>query len=194
MSGISTADRLASLFAPLLQLSGISAVSEIDIEEDAFANEDSTVVDRLRELIARSDTSSVVFQSVIVACLQIVSRVRLREELVAEASISLAQSEKLQRLLGELSAVERVLDGALSEQGRCMLDMSGTSVRPTADSRWWYALSEAIQELEEGTERMASLVGNQPRGTDVRRLAGTVVRLLHKHHAQLVLEAEEWMA
>lgn len=194
MSGISTADRLASLFAPLLQLSGISAVSEIDIEEDAFANEDSTVVDRLRELIARSDTSSVVFQSVIVACLQIVSRVRLREELVAEASISLAQSEKLQRLLGELSAVERALDGALSEQGRCMLDMSGTSVRPTADSRWWYALSEAIQELEEGTERMASLVGNQPRGTDVRRLAGTVVRLLHKHHAQLVLEAEEWMA
>ncbi len=169
-------------------------MKEPEIGEDVILQEDSTVVDRLQELLAGEDRNSVIFQSIIVACLQTISRARVREELLAGAAISLAQRQKLQRLLTELATVERELDAALSDQGRRMLDLSGDSIEDPTDSRWWYALSEAIQELEAGTERMASLVGNQPRGTEVRRLAGTIVRLLHKHHAQLVIEAEEWMA
>lgn len=155
---------------------------------------DSPVVERLRELLVSSTRGGVIFQSVIVACLQTVARARLREEQVARASISLAQREKLEALLHELEAVERELKAALTDQGRRMLDLTRNGAIGGEEDRWWYALSEAIQELDDGSERMASLVGNQPRGTEVRKLAGTVVRLLHKHHAQLVAEAEEWMA
>ena len=155
---------------------------------------DSPVVVRLQELLAGPQTTGVVHQSVLVACQKAIVRVRLREEQLARASISLGQKRKLETLLDELQQVERILDGALTEQGRRMLDLSGVETVDTEDSRWWFALSEAIQELERGTEGMVSLVGNQPRGTDVRRVAGVIVRLLHKHHAQLVIEAEEWMS
>lgn len=195
MSGISTSDRLATLLAPLRQLSGKAAEKEMAIGENELVHEASSVVNRLQELLADADYNSVVFQSIVVACVQTVARVRQQEALVAQACISLAQNMKLQHLLAELTAVERLLDGALSDQGRRMLDLSDKKPELSEDSegRWWYALSEAIHELETGTERMASLVGNQPRGTNVRRVAGTIVRLLHKHHAQLVVEAEEWM-
>lgn len=195
MSGISTADRLFSLFAPI-RPKGINPIlaAQADRYRDKETAEESSVVERLRDLLASSTRDGVVFQSIIVACLQTVTRARLREEQVARASISLAQHEKLDALLQELIAIEGELDDALTHQGRRMLDLSNSNLAPADDTRWWYALSEAIQELEDGTERMASLVGNQPRGAEVRRLAGTVVRLLHKHHVQLVAEAEEWMA
>lgn len=191
MSGISTSDRLAALLTPFR-----ARLAEADRPhaDEADRGDDSAVVERLRELLTSADREGVVFQSIIVACLQTVVRVRRREQLVQRASISLAQRQKLDALLQELEAVEQHLDAALSTQGRRMMDLSRDRGRPEKETRWWYALSEAIHELEEGTECMASLVGNQPRGTEVRRLAGTIVRLLHKHHAQLVQEAEEWMA
>ncbi len=195
MSAISTSDRLAMLFASLRYLGTKSGVTEMNLGTTELVQEDSTIVDRLAELLADEQRDSVVFQSIIIACLQTVKRVRQRELLVAEASISLAQNMKLQRLLSELTTVQGLLEGALSDQGRRMLDMSAKKPVQTDDdeSRWWYALSEAIHELEEGTERMTSLVSNQERGTRLRLLVGTIVRLLHKHHAALVVEAEEWM-
>lgn len=155
---------------------------------------DSPVVARLQELLSGPQTTGVVYQSVIVACSRAIYRVRLREEQLARASISLGQKRKLETLLDELQQVEQILDAALTDQGRRMLDMGSIEALDTEDSRWWFALSEAIQELERSTENMVSLVGNQPRGTDVRRVAGVIVRLLHKHHAELVIEAEEWMS
>ena len=148
---------------------------------------DSPVVARLQELLSGPQTTGVVYQSVIVACSRAIYRVRLREEQLARASISLGQKRKLETLLDELQQVEQILDAALTDQGRRMLDMGSIEALDTEDSRWWFALSKTIQEL-------VSLVGNQPRGTDVRRVAGVIVRLLHKHHAELVIEAEEWMS
>jgi hypothetical protein len=191
MNGISTSDRLFALLKPLRRsesdrASALSGAAGIDIRGFPVAV-------RVAETLESDKRAGVVFQSVIVACVQTIDRIRTREVRVAEASISLAQREKLHVLLDELDAVSRVLRGALTTQGTCMLRM-GTTESPSHDeSRWWYALSEAIQELEDGSERVASLVGAQPRGSAVRRLAGTVVRLLHKHHAELVLEAEAWM-
>jgi hypothetical protein len=191
MNGISASDRLLSLLKPLRRSEADSASGSHTAAMDNV--NDFPVAVRIRETLESEKRTGVVFQSVIVTCIQTIERVRLREEQVAEASISLAQREKLQQLLHELDAVSSVLREALTSQGTCMLRMGASPTAPFDESRWWYALAEAIQELEDGSERMASLVGAQPRGAAVRRLAGTVVRLLHKHHAKLVLEAEAWM-
>lgn len=193
MNGISPSDRLLSLFRPRKEaarkLPDLVKANAVVAEEDG-----SPVAHRLRELLESSQRDGVVFQSVLVACLKTIERVRSSEEHVSKASISLAQQEKLDHLLAEIVIIDQALREALTTQGQRMLDMSEPSAHDGAESRWWYALAEAIEELEKGTERMASLVGNQPRGTEVRRVAGTIVRLLHKHHAQLVMEAEEWMS
>jgi hypothetical protein len=191
MNGISASDRLLSFLKPLRRSeSDRTGSMKTHVAEDVSA---FPVAVRVAETLETEKRTGVVFQSVIVACLQTMHRVRLREEQVSEASISLAQREKLHGLLAELDAVSYVLRNALTTQGTCMLRMGSSQNLSLDESRWWYALAEAIQELEDGSERMASLVGAQPRGAAVRRLAGTVVRLLHKHHARLVLEAEAWM-
>lgn len=191
MTGISASDRLLSFLKPLRRSeSDRAGVVKSHTGENVAA---FPVAVRAAEILETEKRTGVVFQSVIVACVQTIDRVRLREEQVAEASISLAQREKLHHLLAELDAVSYVLRNALTTQGTSMLRMGSSDAAPHDESRWWYALAEAIQELEDGSERMASLVGAQPRGASVRRLAGSVVRLLHKHHARLVLEAEAWM-
>jgi hypothetical protein len=191
MSGIGTSDRLLAFFKPLRR-------SDSDRSPDHQKSSQVNITAfpvalHVRQILETEKRTGVVFQSVIVACLQTIARVRLRERQVAGASISLAQRDKLHALLDELDAVAAVLREALTPQGTSMLKMGGPVENSFDESRWWYALAEAIQELEDGSERMASLVGAQPRGAAVRRLAGTVVRLLHKHHAKLVLEAEAWM-
>lgn len=191
MSGIGTSDRLLAFLKPLRR-------SDSDRSPDHQKSSPVNIAAfpvalHVRQILETEKRTGVVFQSVIVACLQTIARVRLRERQVAGASISLAQRDKLHALLDELDAVSAVLREALTPQGTSMLKMGGPVQNSFDESRWWYALAEAIQELEDGSERMASLVGAQPRGAAVRRLAGTVVRLLHKHHAKLVLEAEAWM-
>lgn len=191
MSGISPSDRLLSFLKPMRRSESDRAGSPGTVSAETISAHPVAV--RVRETLESEKRTGVIFQSVIVACLQTIARVYAREEQVAEASISLAQREKLRMLLDELDAVSAVLRQALTSQGTCMLNMGAAAEGLFDESRWWYALAEAIQELEDGSERMASLVGAQPRGAAVRRLAGTVVRLLHKHHAMLVLEAEAWM-
>ncbi|MFW5972570.1 MAG: hypothetical protein ACOCTG_01145 [Bacteroidota bacterium] len=192
MSQISTSDRLRSRLRPLF--ARITDVPRTNSGYQSIRSDVSPIVGRLQEIVQVSGHESIIMQSVLVACLQSVHSALKSEERVAGASISLAQEEKMQELVSELVAVKRILESALTHQGRAMLELSRKEHMVGAPDRWWYALSEAIEELEKGTERVSSLVGNQPKGTEARLLAGAVVRLLHSHHAQLVVEAEEWMA
>lgn len=150
--------------------------------------------ERVRSLAQHAQAESVVFQSVAVTALQILNRARYYEHQVAEAALSLAHREKLRDMVAELDATARALRAALSEQGTQMLDLSTPEGARVPEGRyWWFALTEALQALEEGAGFIASVVSGQPKGGATRVLSSVIARLLHRHHNALLAEAESWI-
>lgn len=149
---------------------------------------------RIRDLAGTTGSQSVVFQSVTVAALQALEQVLAREREVAEAAISLAQGEKLREMIESLEAVLDALHEMLSAQGSKMLHMAPERANGAgAERSWWFTLTEALQSLDDGINRIASLVSGQPKGGPARTLSSIIVRLLHQHHQQLLDEAEQWI-
>jgi hypothetical protein len=65
---------------------------------------------------------------------------------------------------------------------------------PTDGQPWWFALTDALEVLEEGTSRMKSLTTAQPNGSAARELSQVIAQLLREHHDALLLEADEWIS
>jgi hypothetical protein len=149
---------------------------------------------RIRQLAGAGGAQSVVFQSVTVAAHQAIERVLAREREVASAAISLAQGEKLRDMIESLEAVLDALHQTLSAQGMTMLHMAPERAHAVSGDRsWWFTLTEALQSLDDGIQRISAIVSGQPRGGPARTLSSVVVRLLRQHHRCLMDEAEQWI-
>lgn len=154
---------------------------------------EGSYAEQIRSLAAEDGIEQAAFQSAAVAAFKLLNRAAAAEALMAQAAISLAQREKLRRLLCGLDGAREALRELLSDRGTRMLDLAAPAPPLPADSSWWFALTETLQVLEESAACMAAMMSGQPRGSTGRRLAGTVTRLLRHHYQQLLHEAEQWM-
>lgn len=153
--------------------------------------------------------STIAFQSTLAAAAQAVERALKHEETAARAAISLGQNDTLAGMTRELRAVAEALQDSLDAQGRCLMPacpeagqekkgpfrlLRRSRPEPPAERpTWWFALTEAIESLEEGATRMGALASGQPADAPSRILSETTAALLHEHHDRLVDEAERWM-
>ena len=158
----------------------------------AAAEEAPAPARKLRALARHPEAETLAFQCVAASALGSLQRVSHHERRAAEAALSLAQREKLQRMTATSTAVTEALRGLLTPQGRAMLRTPPAEEAPEA--LWWFALSEALQALDESLAWLRSIVGGQPRGSGAYAVGACATQLLHEHHAALLAEAEQWMA
>jgi hypothetical protein len=157
---------------------------------------------RVRQLSASTEAQRVVFQSVAVTGLQLLHRILKRDRQALDAAISLGQREKLENMIGALDAISETLNQSLSEQGAQMLDLCGPSDGADGDApaelpdddSWWFALTEALECIEEGIEQMDNLADGQPEDSAPHRLSDLLVEVLRRQHAELLHEAQQWIA
>jgi len=156
-------------------------------------------VDALRTLVDEVEGRGTAFQSVLIAAVQILERALCYERDAADAALSLGQQEKLDSMVETGNEAVQVLRNALSSQGRevmrvCGEEKSSLETEATSSGQpWWFALSDALEVLEEGTGRMSSLTTAQPDGSPARRLSQLTTQLLRHHHDELLIEADEWI-
>lgn len=152
--------------------------------------------------------STIAFQSTLAAAAQVVARALEMEEEAAHAAISLAQNDALGEMTEELRAVSKALQASLDVQGRCLMppceEKRGSknpfrlrrrerAAPPSERPTWWFSLTEAIESLEEGSNRMRALAGGQPADAPSRALSESTAALLAEHHDRLVEAAGRWM-
>ena len=167
------------------------SVREIGIGGDV----DLPAAERVRTLARHAHADSVAYQSVAVACLQITQNVLQRERDAADAAISLAQREKLQEMIGSLERTVEALESSLSPKGSKMLSARAraTAAEKGEKRNWWFALTEAMETVEKGVDTVSGIVSGQPKGGAARVLSSVIARLLHRHHNELLSEAEQWI-
>lgn len=168
-------------------------------EEGGADQEERPDVEALRALVAEVDGKGTAFQSVAVAAVKVLEQALVYERDAADAALSLGQREKLQAMVDTAEEAVRVLRSALSVQGAKVMHLCGggdPSDRSSSPSGqpWWFALTDALEVLEEGTGRMSSLTTAQPDGSPARRLSQLITQLLRGHHDALLLEADEWIS
>lgn len=148
----------------------------------------------IRELVL-SFPDGVAFQSVAVATLQTLRRVLDRQYHAARAAISLAQGEKLERMIWDSEATVDAIAGILNSQGLRMLNLAREEPdRVAAGNSWWFALAEVIESIDDGIKCIMSLASGQPKGGPARQLSSAVLRLLREQHRQLLAEADAWIS
>jgi hypothetical protein len=150
----------------------------------------------LRDLVHDMDDNTPAFQSVAVAAVQILERALCFERVAAHAALSLGQREKMQSMVETVQDAVRTLRGALSVQGAKVMRLCSETqaAPPTEGQPWWFALTDALEVLEEGTGRMSSLTTAQPEGSPAHALSRCITQLLRGHHDALLLEAEQWIS
>jgi hypothetical protein len=169
------------------------------------------LVEEVRELAARAEKqgSAIAFQSTLAAAAQTVQRALRREEVAEKAALSLAQQDALRGMSGELRAVSDVLQSSLDHQGRCLMpadpNAKSWSARlarkvraprksdPVQCPTWWFSLTEAIETLEEGADRMDALASGQAAEAPSRALGQATAGLLRSHQDRLLSEADRWI-
>jgi hypothetical protein len=174
---------------------GLSGLRDGDTKLGVGLDAELPAAERVRDLARHTQSDSVAYQSVAVAGLQILERVLRHEKAAAAAAISLAQRDKLAGMVQSLEQTVSALRTSLSAQGTKMLHAC-TQNRPitrTDERSWWFALTETIEALEGGIDAISGIVSCQPRGGASRQLSGTIARLLHRHHNDLLSEAEHWI-
>lgn len=164
------------------------------------------VQDLAERAIRRGSTTA--FQSTLAAATRAVERALEHEERAARAAISLAQNDALGEMTEELRRVSKALQASLDAQGRCLMPACAEKKDPRPPFRllrrerpapvaerpmWWFSLTEAIESLEEGSNRMRALAGGQPADAPSRVLSESTAALLSEHHDRLTDEAERWM-
>ena len=167
----------------------------VDDSEAALADERTCpYADQIRHVIGDME-NGVAFQSLAVASLQTLQTVLTCEKQAAEAAISLAQGEKLADMIGSSEATAEAIAEALDAQGAHMLNFTPPDAPDEDGERsWWFTLTESIQAIEDGTNRILSLAAGQPKGGPGRKLSAIVVRLLRRQHQQLLVEADAWIS
>jgi hypothetical protein len=167
----------------------------LDAEDDAPAPSGSSGLERLKALGKEIEQGGTAVQSVAVAAVQILERALSFEREAADAALSLAQQEKLQSMVGTAEEATRILRSTLTANGGKVVHLcTDDSPTPPADDQpWWFALTDALEVLEEGTSRMASLTSAQPSESPAHELSREIASLLRGHHDALLLEAEQWI-
>ena len=150
-------------------------------------------VEQIARLAGRDEVERAAFQSVAVAALQMLDRVRYRQSRVAEAALSLAQRQKLQHLLDGIDAAAGAVRPLLNPSSVAMLGQ-GVPAEADAESSWWFALCEALHVLEESATCIHAIAAGQPSGSATRALGEILAQLLHQHFHALFAEAEQWMS
>lgn len=169
----------------------------LDDEENAPDPETARPdIDVLRALVEETDQNGTAFQSVAVAAVQILERALCYEREAANAALSLGQQEKLTSMVETVERAAAVLRNALNAQGTKVMHLCTENEQPapTDNQPWWFALTDALEVLEEGTGRMSSLTTAQPDGSPARRLSQLITQLLRGHHDELLLEADDWIS
>lgn len=153
-------------------------------------------VDALQTLVQDTSKKGTAFQSVAVAAVQILERALCYEREAAEAALSLGQQEKLSSMVGTIEQAAAILRSALDTEGASVVHLcaQGDRPAPTDGQPWWFALTDALEVLEEGTGRMTSLTTAQPAGSPARALSELIAQLLRGHHDELLLEADDWIS
>ncbi len=155
----------------------------------------SPLAEQVRALADDAGVDGAAFQCVAVAALQTLDRAGRRERRAAEAALSLAQRQMLDAMVEEVDEAAAALRQTLNAQGARLLDRDAPTRRPdeTPEHSWWFALSEAVEVLEEGAAWIRSIAAGQPQDGPTHRLSRLVARLLHRHHDALFAEAEQWL-
>ncbi len=153
-------------------------------------------VNALQSLVGDVEDNSPAFQSVAVAAVQILERALCFEREAAEAALSLGQQEKMRTMVDTAEDAVGTLRDTLSVQGAKVMSLCSEKKPPptTSGQPWWFALTDALEVLEEGTGRMASLTTAQPEGSSAHALSQCITQLLRSHHDALLLEAEQWIS
>jgi hypothetical protein len=153
-------------------------------------------VDALRVLMENTEHTGSAFQSVTVAAVQILERALSYEREAAEAALSLGQQEKLKSMVQTIEQTAALLRSNLDARGGKVIHLcdQGDRPEPTDHQPWWFALTDALEVLEEGTDRMTSLTTAQPDDSPARRLSQCIAQLLRGHHDALLLEADDWIS
>lgn len=170
-----------------------------DDEEDPTSTPPTPDVAALRALLEEVDCHGTTYQSVAVAAVQILERALRYEREAAEAALSLGQQEKMESMVTTADQAASALRKTLSAQGHKVMSLCTQQSHPEPDlddpsspQSWEPVLENALNVLEEGTDRMTSLTTGQPSGSPARRLSKVIAQLLRNHHDALLLEAEEW--
>jgi hypothetical protein len=165
----------------------------------------------VRALATRGRTSETAFQAVLVALAQTVQRAVARVRTAEASALNLAQQQMVSAVADDLAATAAALREALNAQGRCLLDGRRTlrekvkdaseKVRASlaqkqgpAASSWWFALSEAVEALDDAAEQVIALAEAQPAGAPAAALGHEVVVQLDAHREALLAEADRWVA
>jgi hypothetical protein len=154
-------------------------------------------IEALQALVDRVGQEGAAFQSVVVAAVKIIERALCYERAAARAALSLGQQEKLGTMVDTAEQAAAILRSTLNAQGGAKvmhLCTEGEPPAPTDGQPWWFALTDALEVLEEGTSRMTSLTTAQPDGSAARELSQVIAQLLREHHDALLLEADEWIS
>ena len=161
------------------------------------AQREESYAARIDALAQQAGAGRTVFQSVAVTAHQLLGCVLRSDRQAAAAALSLGQREKLDAMIGTVETTEAALREVLSEQGAQMLGLCAAppvSKGPAdEDGSWWFALTEALETLEDGAQQMASLAESQPEDSPAHRLGEVVASLMEQHHADLLTEAEQWI-
>lgn len=158
-------------------------------------------VEALHTLVDEADCQCAPYQSVAVAAVQILEKALRYERLAASAALSLGQQEKMGSMVETAEQAVSVLRDTLTAQGHKVMHLCSRTSSPGPDltsddagQPWWFALSNALEVLEQGTDQMTSLTTGQPPGSAARELSQLIAQLLRSHHDALLLEAEEWIS
>ena len=153
-------------------------------------------IESLQMLVAEVEDNSPAFQSVAVAAVQILEQALCFEREAANAALSLGQREKLSAMVDTAEEAVGTLRDTLSVQGAKVMHLcSEQEPTPvTTGQPWWFALTNALEVLEEGTGRMSCLTTAQPKDSAAHALSHRTTELLRSHHDALLLEAEQWIS
>lgn len=172
----------------------------VEEAEDSDATETTVTspdIEALQAVVDRIGQEGTAFQSVVVVAVQILERALCYEREAAEAALSLGQREKLNSMVDTAEEAASILRSILNAQGGAkVMDLcsQGDAPTPTDNQPWWFALTDALEVLEEGTSRMSSLTTAQPKDSTARELSQVIAQLLRQHHDALLIEADEWIS
>ncbi len=152
---------------------------------------DITTTEQLSALFASENISSIAFQSVLVAAIQIMDRVREEEVAVSVAAISLAHRQQLAHMLASVDSMIQLLRAALNDQGSRILDLQPRDLgMDDQNTSWWFCLAQALETLNAGKDWITSIVSGQQKESPARELARIISSFLEKHHARLHAETQ----
>lgn len=150
--------------------------------------------ERIERIVTRLH-GSIACQSVAIAAMQTLEGV-LQCELAAEkAAISLAQGDRLREMIRTSESTLYALAAGLNAQGSHLMSFfEAPDASSAEENSWWFALSETLEAIERGIQRLLSLTSTQPKGGAAREVSTIVVQLLRSKQRELLGEAEAWIS